>query len=71
MSRGGARKGAGRKPEYGAPMQVRLSILLPQELAQQLDAEVRRSGLDTSTIVRWCLEHSLSESQKVPPYQPW
>jgi hypothetical protein len=45
--------------------------MIPHELAEELRAEVERSGLDTSSIVRWCLERALPESRKVPPYEPW
>ena len=44
---------------------------LPAQLADELDTEVERSGLDRSAIVRWCLERALPESRKVPPYEPW
>lgn len=48
-----------------------VSVRLPSDVVAELDAEVKRSGLDRSTIIRWCLERSLPESKKVPPYQPW
>lgn len=48
-----------------------LTVRLPAELADELDLEVARSGLTRSMIVRWCLEHALPASRKVPPYEPW
>jgi hypothetical protein len=54
----------------GGPSTV-LTVRIPAELAAALDAEVARSNLLRSDIVRWCLEHALPESRKIPPYQPW
>jgi hypothetical protein len=48
-----------------------LTVRLPTDLADALDIEVARSGLNRSMIVRWCLERALPESRKVPPYEPW
>jgi hypothetical protein len=40
-------------------------------VAAELEAEVERSGLTRSDVVRWCLEHALPESRKIDPYEPW
>jgi len=48
-----------------------LTIRLPASLAAELDAEAKRSGLTRSDIARWCIQHALPESRKVPPYKPW
>jgi hypothetical protein len=48
-----------------------VSVRIPSDLLAELDAEATRSGLGRSGIVRWCLEQSLPESRKVPPYEPW
>jgi hypothetical protein len=50
---------------------VVLSVRIPASLATELDAEVARSNLLKSDIVRWCLEQALPESRKIPPYEPW
>jgi hypothetical protein len=57
-------------PLGGGESQV-LTVRVPAELAAELEAEVARSGLTRSDIVRWCLEYALPESRKVPPYEPW
>lgn len=48
-----------------------ITVRLPSTVAADLDAEVARSGLSRSDIVRWCIEHALPESRKIEPYQPW
>jgi len=48
-----------------------VTVRLPARIAAELDAEVARSGLSRSDIVRWCIEHALPESRQIEPYQPW
>jgi predicted DNA-binding ribbon-helix-helix protein len=54
-TRGGARKGAGRKPR-GAETRVRRSITLEPTAWAKLDADALRKGVSASELVnRWAL----------------
>jgi hypothetical protein len=50
---------------------VVVGVRLSRDEVAELDAEVERSGLTRSDIVRWCLARALPESRLVPPYEPW
>jgi hypothetical protein len=48
-----------------------LTLRIPADLADALDAEVKRSGLPRAVLLRSIVRLGLAESRKVPPYQPW
>jgi hypothetical protein len=55
----------------GPGASVVVTVRLPAELAAELDAEVARSGLTRTDILRWCIERGLPESRLIPAYEPW
>lgn len=62
MSRGGFRKGAGRKKEYNEPVQ-KILIGLPQSVLQQLDDYAQKQNLSRPKAIALLLE-SVAEAPK-------
>lgn len=62
MSRGGFRKGAGRKKEYQEPVQ-KILIGLPQSVLEKLDAYAKRHDLSRPKAIALLLESVPGDSR--------
>jgi len=67
MSRGGARKGAGRKPEYHEPI-VKFLVGLPESVMQQLDDYAAQHKLSRPKAIALLLQQVQNQHGTIQDY---